>query len=433
MKSLLLILLISIASSLHAQVAQISSAVSTGIVLEELKDELNEVVRESLDRADYTISKAALQALGVIDTWKETNTDLLNTAFGKIDETSQELFAKTSTLINQFNEDIVSNLETARQITENANQITESIPTAGNRSFILRYSPLVISPSNKEKVLIRLRGVNLEKSEPKITLKDGSEVVMKIVGPQEVSFWLPKSELKYESNESTVNEIEISHTTRDGRTWYYWPKYKRVKRTLLIGTLPKMVGTYTLTGVRKTIQIDRKNYTCQIGKFEGTNTNVHRIAHPLAGYKWDLRNGTESRKAFRVTQGGGESARCQIVNWNVSTERGISVQARCDEIREFHFPNVRIKAGYVHCNLVGPVYREVPTEIPLAEQTGTLEWNIDKSIQLPEDIGSFELKVKTYDGKEAIATNTFSNSILDIEKVGNKLIIRSKVPRDITN
>ena len=410
----------------------VTSGIATGVIIDRIKKGLNEVVDESLDRADYSVAQAAIQALGVIDAWKDANKELLNTAFDRLDATTKNMFSETASLVNQVDKKVKDNLEIARQITENANQISESIPFADKRSFILRYAPTVINPSIQDKVLIKIRGVNLDKSEPKVYLKDGSLVDMKIVGPQEINFWLPLTELNIDKNKSQTHEIIITHKTRDGNKLLIKPKYKEVKRTLLLGTLPKIVGTYKLTAVRSFEKEERRIETVNMGRFSGTNKNVFKVAQAPSGYRWDLRKGIEARKDFQIiTTGGGEKGRCQVIVWNGSNEHGIKGQARCDQIRQIKNFSVRWKAGYIHCGIRGPIYRMLPTTKNITPIEGEIKWNKDLVITIPNDVTSFELKLSLYNGVDKAITNSFSNDLIQVTKEKGKVIIRSTPPQNL--
>lgn len=413
------------------QVKPQSEIVTTKLALDKISKTLTETINIAMDRADYSVAKAAIQALSVLDAWKETNSDLLNQAFSSLDSTSRNLFSRMESLSNEINSDFENHLSNANELVVKANQITENLPLSSKRSFILDYSPKVIYPTNDSKVLITLEGVNLDKAEAKYKLKNGEYVELDILGPTRASFEIPIAEIDFDPNRPNTVLLQIEHETRDGSYLGIIPRYKDVERKLLLSSLPLKSGNYSLTGTRKFDKVERKNYKSDAGKFRAKNDNVLKMANPLEGYKWDLRNGEESRKFFKVvTTGGGESARCQNIQWNSSNEHGITIQARCDEITEVNIRGIRLKAGYIHCGVEGPVYRMVETTEPIDEIGGDLKWNIDKSISIPNDLTSFQLKIKLYDGKERIITNDYSDGVIKVVKNNDNIIIRSLPPKN---
>jgi hypothetical protein len=294
---------------------------------------------------------------------------------------------------------------------------------------------MILNPEKKDKILVRLRGVNLEKSEPIITLPDNSNSIAKIVGPQEINFWLPISSLQSNINSSKINEIKIKHKTRDGSSFIFFPKYKVVERTIMVSTLPTEVGTYNLVGKRKFEKEDRRIFTADMGKFKGTNETKKRVANPPSEYKWDLRQGVDSHKDFSiVSTGKGEKGKCKEVVWNGSNKHGIIGSARLDKIKKVSLSHgIQWESGYKHCGIKGPIYRMIPSIENIEPKSGKINWNKDEIINLPEGTSEFSLTVKLYNGKTKVITNTFSDGILSVTKDSNRLIIRTKIPSDIIN
>lgn len=434
MKALISTIIINffLVNSYFSQVEQVVSGLSTSMTINQIKNGLQDLINKSLERADYSIAKASIQALGAIDAWKETNGDLLEKAFDELDEKSRNLFANASVLINQANQVGVNTLETSQQIIENANQITESITGSGKRSFILRYYPNVISPLVKDSVLITIRGVNLDRADVKVSLSNNKSIKTTALGPTEMRFWIPISEIHFDQNKHSTFEIKLNHKTRVGNRMIFWSKYENVDRTLLFGIPPMQVGNYTLDVTRSFNKEERRIHTQDMGKFEGTNETIQKVANPPNGYLWDLRDGISARSNFAiVSTGRGEAGRCREIIWNGSNEHGIIGSARCDEIRQVNPGGVRWDDGYKHCGIRGPIYRLIPTTEKLEPTNGFIKWGEDQIIELPIDVSSFTLMIKLYNGEVRLITNSFSDDIIEVIREKNRLIIRSKIPSDL--
>ena len=409
--------------------------VTTGGALKEMKDGLIDLVDRSLDRADFTVAKAAVEMLGIIDAWEKANSNLLKQAFDGIEITSQNLFARVSALIEQANAKGSNLIKTAEEISITAAQIGESLPLSKKRTYILDYGPKVINPAVTDSILITLKGVNLEKSNSIITLPDSSSTAAKVIGPKEINFWLPITSVKTSGSKSKLHEVTVEHKTRDGNFLGLFPKYERVKRTIILTTLPNEFASYTLSGTRSFKKEDRRIFKVDCGKFEGTNTEINQMARPPAGFKWDLRRGPTSRNEFKVlTTGTGEKGRCQGIIWNGSGENGVIVNARVDVIQQVKVfpPKVIWKNGYIHCGLSGPIYRFIDSTAPMRKQSGKILWNKDHSINFENDVSSFELRIKLPNGEEKIITNNFQHELFSAVKEGSKLIIRPKIPKEIS-
>lgn len=423
-KSLLFSILFFISTITYSQVAE---TVTTRAVMNEISNSLTQIVNESMARFDYSVAKAAMEGLSLLDAWKETNSHLLDKAFSGLDNQSRNILSRIDALSKEVNSDIEKHISNVNEIVVKANQITENLPFSSKRTFILDYTPKVIFPTNKTSILFQIKGVNLDKSKAKYQLKNGDYIDLDITGPTSASLELPVSELAFNTNSPQLIKLSIHHETRDG-SFLFIPKFSKVERKLILSSLPSNFGSFELTGERTFEAVERKIYESDAGRFEGKNKNVLKIAKPLEGYKWDLRNGENSRREFEMKQYGGEAARCQVIVWNESTENGLSLQARCDQIREVNIRGIRWKAGYVSCGVKGPVYRIVQKTEAISKNEGEIEWNIDKSITIPTDLKNFQLKVKMYDGTVRIITNDYADGVLRVIKNSNNIIIRTNSP-----
>lgn len=407
--------------------SQVATALTTRAALDELSKTLTQTVDQAMDRADYSVASAAMKALSVLDAWKETNSDLLDKAFTSLDAKSRDTFSRMEALSNDINSHVEGYLDSAKELTVRANQITENLITSKKRSFILDYSPKVIFPTLKKTVLFTISGVNLDKAKAKYKLKNGQYINLDIQGPTKASFELPVSELTFDIQSPQVFKLELEHETKDG-SFLFIPYYAHVKRTLLISSLPSNFGNFEINGIRTFNSEERKMYEVDAGEFRATNSNVWKMANPLVGFRWDLRNGEQARKDFAVTSYGGEAARCENIMWGDSNEHGISIQARCDRINKLSLGGWWHGPGHINCGVKGPVYKIVEKNEPIAANSGIIKWNIDQLIDIPGDLTSFQLKVKMYDGKERIITNDYADGILRVIKNSNNIIVRTTPP-----
>ncbi len=193
------------------------------------------------------------------------------------------------------------------------------------------------------------------------------------------------------------------------------------QKNLLKEILVDTIGSYKISGIIEYDKEERKIFTTDFYRFEATNRNVFKVARPLFDYQWDLRKGEDSRKDFQIIQGHGESARCEIIKWNNSNPNGITIQARCDQIRK----TLERKPGYVHCKMKGPIFKISKAQKNIKEITGILTKKRDESIDLPENFKSFEITVSTFNGRTIKASDNYQDELIKIELVGRKLIVRA--------
>jgi hypothetical protein len=420
--------LASFAATKATQAADLVSSATTAITLKQLFSSLDSLINKARDDGDYLLARAGAQAKDALDTWQKANGALLDKAFSELDAASRENFARANQLINSANSGVANRLETAQQITENANQIVESIPLSGNQTYILRFQPRILPPNATDNFTLRLRGVNLDKGNPKLKLSNG-EASRSLVGPLEVQYTIPISEIPRNPSKIEVRTFDVSYTTpSDSWIQRVFGKRNEVKREVPVISLPTTLASYELTGVRRFENREERTFYRYVGEFRGRNTTIRRVAIPInsePGWKWDL------EKPFDIIQGHGEAGRCHDAPlMNESSENGVTISARVDEIRNIEYPLGT--DGYVNCTLCGTVYRIVSATENISA-TGEVSWNGDKTIPLPPGTESFVLKVKSFDNRERVYTSTGSDKFYNIRRDQNAIIISPVVPEDMLN
>jgi hypothetical protein len=245
--------------SFNVSQAQIVENATTKLAIDEIKSGLSDIVNDAMNRVDYTVAKAAIEALSVIDAWEKTNTNLLNTAFNRLDNSTQNMFRSADALIQKTIIGVENSLVTAQNITNDFNQIAESLIIGKGRSFISRYSSPVLSPFINGNKLIEITGVNLDKSDLQAKI-NGEYIKVPIVGPTKASLTIPFEMIKKARENGENLTIEVKHKTKDGNVLLFFPKYKEVKRELVFRTLPDQFATYELNGVRNYKKEETQNY-----------------------------------------------------------------------------------------------------------------------------------------------------------------------------
>jgi hypothetical protein len=133
-----------------------------------------------------------------------------------------------------------------------------------------------------------------------------------------------------------------------------------------------------------------------------------------------------------VSTGGREEGRCQRIIWNESTENGLVINARVDQIRHASCcpPRVVWGDGYCNCGVSGPIYRIVDAQENIPTQSGNMTWN-DIQLNIPSDVSSFSLKLTLFTGETRIITNSDVTKLFEVIKSNNILVIRPKEPNDL--
>lgn len=110
----------------HAQVAAAVGGLTTSATISQIFSGLDQLISSAQDAGDYLTMRAAIEAKGVIETWKEANKELLDKAFSELSETQRQTFNNARQLTERANQDVANRLETTQLLVNQANQLVES-------------------------------------------------------------------------------------------------------------------------------------------------------------------------------------------------------------------------------------------------------------------------------------------------------------------
>ena len=168
------------------------------------------------------------------------------------------------------------------------------------------------------------------------------------------------------------------------------------------------------------------------GKFVGTNSSQKKVVPPSPANDgkgpWRWRVGTVS-----VRPGTGEAGHCVRIVSNESSENGIVVEARLDEIKNATYP--RGPDGYVDdCFVKGILWRPTSTPKPGATKSGTLNWTDAVPIPHEDDTvnGTIQLTIKTnVENQNLIYQGDASHKFYEIKHSPTGFVITPKIPADL--
>lgn len=415
----------------HGHSKDVPCVPSTGGTLDEVFTGLNGVIERAEKTGDYVLAKAALKAKDAIDAWRMANRKLLNKAFADLDPATRENFGRARTLVNEANEGTRNRLETAEQLTDNANRIVERLPGPGRRAYILRSTPRIVPPQNSSTLAVSMRGVNLDQAEPVLHLPDGL-VEWALTEPQEAQFIIPVNAIPSDPSRLRVHTLDVTYTTpAEGFFARILGRREAVSRHLALVTLPSSVATFELSGTRTYDRRIEMQFTAEPVQFRGSRERVYKVASPPSGsqngkvvWRWDL------SKAFRLVQSRGVQGRCEGIDMNRSSENGITMFARLE--REGRSRRRRNGGpGWVDCTLIGTIYRIEQATVPIDKQTVTLTWTKDESVPLPARTDAAELIATTFDGRTRRFAASATDKFFEVRREPNRFLIVPKVPEDV--
>ncbi|HGW1289535.1 TPA: hypothetical protein ACNMQ9_005109 [Klebsiella pneumoniae] len=407
--------------------AQIIGSVSTGMVTSQISDSLNDLINNARDAGDYLTIRAAVEAKGAIELWKDSNKELLNVAFSKLDESQRNTINNFRQLTESIGHDTDKKLDNIQKMLDQAHQIVESLPTTHN-TYITGFSPRVKPAQSNSSITLRVHGVNLDKSNPVLSLGEHDAQRM-LIGPTEIQYTIPINALKGDVDKITVIPLQITYTTlKDG----FWNKAfnnrESMSRQLPIVLLPVNMAKYNFIVEVKNENKIIRTFESQYQKFRGKNEDDVKIARPPEGWRWDWSQGVN---AFHQIGHGGEAGHCNGIRANESTPDGITHTAHLDRITEFNPLRVVYGPGWQNCSVVGPVYQMTSTTTTNPTESGVINWTDDVKLNLPKDTDSLSLEITTFDGRKRMFSDSGADEFFDVIKGKNEVIIRPKQPTDL--
>jgi len=426
-KKVIAVSMLLLMSTAHAQFAGITA----GVAANQVMSQLDGLIGSAQDAGDYLAVRAAMEAKGVIETWKEANKDLLDKAFSELDNQQQQVFNNARQLAAQANADVDNRLKHTEAIVTQANQLISTLPL-NKDTYVLQFTPRVIPSQAASTFTVRVKGVNLDAAEPVMTVADTKADRM-IIGPTEVHYTLPLSQFPRDANKLAVVPLTLTYNRlKDG----FWNRLvgsrEVVERQIPVVALPTNIGSYNYVAVVETEEKQTQQFTSQPQLFEGRNTNKQDVAKPPQDWQWDLAQGVG---AFSQSGHGGHAGSCNGILINESTKDGITHRAHLDEQRRVRMtwrgPRVTYGAGRQNCAVTGPIFKMVKVQKTIPVTTGVVAWTEDLRLPIPAGLKSHSLEVTTFDGRKRVFTGTGNDKFFDVLQSTSQLVIQPRQPTDI--
>lgn len=414
-------------SLVRAQGAELAGSATAAVAVDSLFKEIDRKLEQARELGDYLTVVALVRAKDALDAWKNTNTELMDKAFTSLDAASKENFGSLRSLVADVNDSAKDRLATASALSDSANQLVDRLP--GGRPYISRFQPRVVPPTATSSYAVRVNGVSLDEANPQMMLQ-GTPAKRTVIGPNEVLFEVPLSATPRDPAKLKVHTLTVTYDQpkRGFLAWLTGAK-EQVTRQLPLLAIPETLASYSIEGERKyDKRVDVPRFTQNMGQFKARNKRVYRTALPDNNWRWNIDD--KRQFSWLADPNSGNKGRCEGIDWSQSSENGIRVFAHLDQIG----PNRQYPTaadGRVNCQLAGPIYRFVPTTEPFTLANGELNWREDKLVQLPKDVGSFQLSVTTFDGRKRVLSSTDTDKLFELRRSGSMLTLTPRVPSDL--
>ncbi|MES3709124.1 hypothetical protein QC590_12880 [Pseudomonas putida] len=402
----------------------IAEGASTTVLLQGIRSLINDSLNKAQNTGDYLLFRAGTELKSVIDTWEQANTNLLNTAFHNLDESQRKFFADANAAAMKLNRGVADQMEAATKIAELMNQTVQDVDIFNGGLALFRYSPRIAYPGMGDDVSLTLRGVNFDDADPQIRLPSGAMAKRVSLTKQEAVYSIPASEFTFQPARPSFAPLQVVYhnPSKDffGKVGdFFKGRSNKVSTDIAIMQLPQKLGEYHL--VAKKIITDKQTVSRE-REFHHSGRNEEKAfpQNPHAnGWLIDVASIRE------VRQWGESGNGCHPLT---KTPHGFAIEVRVGVIRTLTNPNA---PGYQHCIFTWNEYLEAPAVSTLAPVSGSISWQQDVPLELPENKDSFLLKIKTWGGTERAMAGSQDERFYRVVEAGRSLVIQPQIPADL--
>lgn len=217
----------------NAEAVVIADAVLTSVVFQGVLSELNAMIEQAFSEANFVVWNAGIQARLAIERWGEVNDDLMDKAFGELNDAQKDIFRNLNDFVANLDIEIHAVGDKAQGLLDQVQQIISDVKW-GDSPRLIRYKPSVVLLERSTPKLITITGLNLDEGNPLLWLVvDGKSLQMERLSltNQSASFGIPENLLTSKEFAPTLirGQIRMEH---------------KKKRWLgLLGTDTKLVTT----------------------------------------------------------------------------------------------------------------------------------------------------------------------------------------------
>lgn len=390
--------------------ATIEEGTGTAPLLNSIRNLIDGAIDKARNTGNYLLFKSGTELKSIVNTWEKANADLTDKTFQELDKPQRKFLTDATISAEKMNQNAVRQKEAATKIAELASQALADDGIFKGRLALLQYSPRIAYPGMSKIVYFTIRGINFDKTNPRITLPNGKPASRVSLSNQEAVFSLPSSHFKFEPLKAGFANLKLSYVN---------PKKKRERTDITILQLPQKIGDFRLQIKTKDTMRDVWEGMRQF-YWSGRNESKVLSQGPHDnGWKMIV----SSLRQGRVWGDAGKG--CFVASNN---EQGFAIEVRIGAVKAGVSPNA---PGYQYCEWHWKEYfeRQVINEQPPIR--GQITWSKETSIAIPSNTEGMILRVKTWDDIERAITSSQSEPFFRVVKSGKFLVIKPQIPADL--
>jgi hypothetical protein len=434
--------------------------VLTGTVISQLLAQLDTVVSNALDKADYLVAKTGIEARLAIQSWRDSNLDLLDKAFTGLTDQQQQFFRNIDNSLEQLSRLEKTTANDVERTTESGSQIVADLRFWDGKPAITRSNPIVVHPSVSQDFVLTLRGINLLDADPQVVFQEGQ---LERVGleRQEARFRVPSSLFDFDEKKMSLKKGRITLKGPQG----FWARLARSARPesgldFSFILLPEQLGTVKVISSRKVTEQLYKpplNIGPNVREFHFSSGSIDwecqsAWQRPSEGYLIATNSvGVEVRSGKRLGRGllknlcvpaGGVGAECQLPGewgkagrWRMldNTPLGFAVEV-CAK-RYFHgVLGTKTGPGYKHVRIAWREHQKAEKLVPNEAVELPIGWRNPIHRKLNEQTSEVYIEVRLFNGLARGELGGWSSEFVKVtwDRNTKQLVIQPLVPDSLT-
>lgn len=410
--------------------AVIVETLAAGVVIDQLSASLRSALEQAKAVGNLFMAKMLQNGLDLLDAWKKTNTDLINTAFDRLDASMQDGFRKIDALAAEAAQLRTETVQDVERLSGEWAQIVSTLPLAKGAAFILDYGPRVLLSKGTDDIPMRVVGPNLSQASAVLTLPSGEKVSISAAAAQELDAILKRSSFTFSPTEASYAKLRVTYNAADVTGFFgFWGQWFPNTQTseLPIWLLPETLGHYSLTTRVTQHNVETSEYVVSTGgRGQDAPYEVGIVVRQDlrdAGWRVDIEHFGER---FSADNRGGDNGTCSGVRMPSLSPNGFTFFMDLGHVRK-GFPPHNSDA-FVNCDVHVPLIRTVDTEVDGPSSEGTITWD-EATLPLPPELTSLQMKVDYFDKSHFELQGDRTLPFLDVRKDQAGLHLQPNAPR----
>ena len=415
--------LILVTPATLAQVGAALGVLTTGVVLDQASKKAQEVIDAGTRSGDYLLTRAGIESRIAIENAKLASSDVLEVAVKDIGKERFDLISGINQTLDDALRGAISSTEAVNRAQEGIHQVGNILDGQGHRSYMIRYSPLVIISNSKQNKNFQLsvRGVNLDES--KATLEFYGHALKPLtVGKQDLIFEIPSSMINFSLDSSSIIKGKLRYESiKPGWLNRLSGKKENVERDIVLLAQPVNMASFEYAPTVGFKEIKRISKSYPLPQFKGYDSDMETAIQAPPGQDIDL-----ATLRYAPISGEGNSYCIGFVPAQ-QTKFGVTFQAHVGRINA----NFSKRPGYINCQVMYDLTEESKASRAGKVVKGTVGWFDDVPIVFEDGVESYALNIKTYDGRTRTFSSSGSDKFYRVSKEPTRIVITPKPPTDL--